>query len=346
MKKTILPFSLVVILALVTNLSFAKIWRVNNNVGQTADFVTIQAAADAATAGDTIYLESSIKSYGDLSTKKKIIVFGVGYFLNENANKQAVPNPSTIDNLKLDSDAFSSSAGSTFTGVSIAISTYYQVVSTTTSIIFQKCIINGPFGFNKNAYTSSSGSIIKQCILNRFGVSSGVSNIICKNNIIGYPGITFSDESFNSIIQNNIFISSSSHLNCAHSVIRNNIFCSKSITFGTSGGTANDNVYYNNITANSMFGSDNGNQANVNPETLFVCSTPGTKCGNYSTDGAYVLSATSAAKGAGLGGEDCGIFGGTEPYVLSGIPALPTIYYFMLQNTNTELKVDLKIKSY
>jgi hypothetical protein len=45
-----------------------------------------------------------------------------------------------------------------------------------------------------------------------------------------------------------------------------------------------------------------------------------------STDGQWQLKTGSPAIGAGLSGEDCGIFGGNTPYHLSGLPATPSIY--------------------
>ena len=42
-----------------------------------------------------------------------------------------------------------------------------------------------------------------------------------------------------------------------------------------------------------------------------------------STDGRYKLKAGSPAIGYGVGGVDCGIYGGPEPYVLSGMPTVP-----------------------
>ncbi len=48
--------------------------------------------------------------------------------------------------------------------------------------------------------------------------------------------------------------------------------------------------------------------------------------GSYSFDTRWQLTPTSPAKAAGLNGEDCGIFGGPNPYKLSGIHNRPLIY--------------------
>jgi hypothetical protein len=38
------------------------------------------------------------------------------------------------------------------------------------------------------------------------------------------------------------------------------------------------------------------------------------------------LASNSPAKGSGENGTDAGAFGGDEPYILSGIPSIPSIY--------------------
>ena len=46
-----------------------------------------------------------------------------------------------------------------------------------------------------------------------------------------------------------------------------------------------------------------------------------------STDGQWQLAQGSPAIGAGISGEDAGMFGGDAPYVLSGIPGIPRITF-------------------
>ena len=65
-------------------------------------------------------------------------------------------------------------------------------------------------------------------------------------------------------------------------------------------------------------------------------------------DNGLILNAGSPAIGAGYSGEDCGMFGGNWPYVLSGIPAIPAI--FEIENSGigtstTPIQVNLKAKS-
>ena len=66
----------------------AKIWRVNNIAGITADFTTLQAAHDGAAAGDTIHLEPSSTGYGDLTMTKRLSIFSTGQFASNNPGFQ------------------------------------------------------------------------------------------------------------------------------------------------------------------------------------------------------------------------------------------------------------------
>ena len=57
--------------------------------------------------------------------------------------------------------------------------------------------------------------------------------------------------------------------------------------------------------------------------------------GSFSNDGLWVLKAGSVAIGAGVGGTDCGIFGGAKPYKLSGIPEIPAFYKLTAPSNTT-----------
>ncbi len=92
-----------------------------------------------------------------------------------------------------------------------------------------------------------------------------------------------------------------------------------------------------------QFGIENGNQSNVDMTTVFVGEE-----GN-STDGQYQLKQGSPAIGAGYDGEDCGAFGGATPYILSGLPAIPAIYFFIspaVGSSATGLSVQIKAKAH
>ncbi len=84
MKKSIL----LCLLAFSFSASAQTIRRVNNNAGVTGVnvYTTIQAAHDAAVAGDIVYVEPSLSDYGSLTATKRLTIIGNGYNLNENTN--------------------------------------------------------------------------------------------------------------------------------------------------------------------------------------------------------------------------------------------------------------------
>jgi hypothetical protein len=59
---------------------------------------------------------------------------------------------------------------------------------------------------------------------------------------------------------------------------------------------------------------------------MFVVAEPRT-FDNLEDDN-FVLNVSSPAKAKGIGGIDCGVFAGSKPYVLSGIPPFPMITAF------------------
>ena len=66
-----------------------------------------------------------------------------------------------------------------------------------------------------------------------------------------------------------------------------------------------------------------------------------------STDGQWQLTSGSSAIGAGSGGANCGIFGGADPYQLSGISG-PSIYSITMPSAGTPangINVTLKVKT-
>jgi hypothetical protein len=105
--------------------------------------------------------------------------------------------------------------------------------------------------------------------------------------------------------------------------------------------TATDCDVRNNIGNSTQFGSYNGNQQNIDMSTVFL--------GIGSTDGQWQLTPGSPAIGAGILGEDCGMYGGNDPYVLSGLPAIPAIYLFVSPASASGfegLPVQVRIKSH
>lgn len=329
MKKTIILT--VCLTALIALTASAKIWRVNNT-GLQADFTSIQAAHDAVTvlAGDTLHLESSPKTYGDLVSTKKLIILGPGYFLHLNLNQQSSPTTATITSFKLNTG----SSGTVISGLSITGNNYIYTgdVTITRNYVddaiylsrdysYGNVIISGNYGINNINHTGASGTSL-------------ITNVLILNNVIGYVSLL---NQYSGTFANNIVSSVSNTI--YNFVIKNNI-CTSTSNTAVFGGSSN--LISNNICSSALgLPAGNGNQTSVSMTIVFVGAT------GYSTDGQWQLAINSPAKGAGLNGEDCGIYGGNSPYRLSGLPKIPSIYKLSApSNSNGNiLPITISIKS-
>jgi hypothetical protein len=134
---------------------------------------------------------------------------------------------------------------------------------------------------------------------------------------------------------------------------QNNIFNNSGVTIiPTAPSTITSS---NNICSGTQLPSGNGNILNVNMDNVFMTGWNGTLPASLSLDSRFRLrtpdannSSPNPAVGAGVGGVDCGMFGGSSPYVLSGIPAMPVITQFSSTssgNATTPLKVKISVKA-
>jgi len=296
----------------------AKIWRVNNVPGVAADFTTAQAAHNGAAANDTIYLESSPNSYGDLTTTKKLTWIGLGYFLTQNTGLQYHYNDGHVTNITVNPG----SDGSIF-----QIDSYNGTftINSCANITLLRCYIESTFYLTG----SSNHLTITQCYLNigngamYIQPSSTQFGFTLTNNIIRTNYISINQNAYQVTFNNNTLYSNGNPPNSNNvfdnATISNNIFYGVSTTGLYEAGypsnvTNNLWVVYNNPT----FVGTNGNIFSATSAAVFVL--------NSSPDGQYKLVAGSPAIGTGAGNVDMGAYGGANPYVLSMIPAIPTIY--------------------
>lgn len=309
--------------AITVSNAFSTIYRVDNNAANNPDFTSLQAAHDGLAHGDTLYVSGSVSSYYSLELTKTLYIFGPGYFLSE--------NPETIAKFltaKLGTILFRpGSEGSLLTGFEIKDGP--EILLTASNITLKRNRITNWQGIKVH----SSNLIISQNYIQcPIWVYSSASNVIIRNNFIagpirpgsGNPPIPLD-------IRNNVFLGD---ITINSSVFYNNILRGGNFS-------AIDCDVRNNIGNSTQFGSSDGNQENVDMNTVFI--------GTGSTDGRWQLAPGSPAIGAGVFGEDCGMFGGHDPYVLSGLPAIPAIYLFIAPVSASGLHglpVQVKIKSH
>lgn len=305
----------------------ATVWRVNSAPGSDADYTSIQAAHDATTTlnGDTLYIEGAATGVGQLKTTKTLTIIGTGYFLGENPETQASPLGSTINGIWFNPG----SEGTKVMGCYISSQVRFQ----TSNILITRCRIY----YSSNTMILPNNQNLANIVITQSYISSSqtyfsamdfddVTNVLVSNCYI-YGAIT-TNSNFSGIFTNNVFWGNVGPYN---SVLKNNILYSGSFT------DYNNNYSYN-LSDGTDFGTANGNQANVSMSTVFV-GTTGT-----STDGAWELKSGSPAIGAGENGVDCGMFGGAFPYVLSGMPNIPAIYYLNTPPIPSDV-IDVAIKA-
>lgn len=349
--KTLKNLLIVSTLLFITNTTFAKIWRVNNNLGISTNFTTLQQANDDVLVlnGDTLHVEGSNLGYGGLNLSKRLIVIGPGYFLGSNPETQAFTVTAKISSTV---NFILGSSGSFIQGMDFRNSTI-GINASNISIIRNLDIGTTFLGYNATTGASSNVSniIISQNFsMGNIGNATNpiVSNVLITNNFI--KGSIIFQPNTTALIQNNVLDPtinlgpSGTVLNTQNCLYANNILVTGVIS---SAASHNNNTYSNNISNSTQFtpsGSNSGsnNQTNVSMASVFVGPL------NPTTDGNWALLNPGPGKNTAQGGGDCGIFGGSSPYVLSGMPAIPSVYFYSLpatgSNTNP-LNISSKAKS-
>jgi hypothetical protein len=313
MKKI---FLLSVAATLISSLSFAKIWRVNNNAGVIADFTTAQQANNSALVmnGDTIHLEPSAASYGTLAVTKRLTWISIGAFLVNYPNEQYHIHPGSITSLEV-SPGSNSADNSSFHVFVIG-----QVTIDANNITLYRCYIGGDivqatFVGSPNAHLAVIGCYV----VNGISIIRGSGHIV-SNNIIG-RSINSSSGATSSVrfVHNVINALSATGSNVNNAVVENNIF-NKS-AFGSV--FNNSSVRFNISSTTSTVlptGPLDNNTNGVTMTNVFVDP-------NGTIDSAFVLKAgINPAIGTGISGVNLGAFGGASPFRLSVQPPVPAIY--------------------
>jgi hypothetical protein len=299
----------------------AKVWRVNNTPGVAADFSSCADALASASVvnGDTLHIEGSATTYTGFTLNKRLTIIGPGYFLsgtNSNTGLQANPNTATFNGgiIMFDSTA----SGSVLMGLdNFFFAIGGNLGSATDNITITRCNINNISQY----YTYTAGTVMSGWKVNKCHILSYIdlSSMVVQN-----------WEITNNIFQGSISLGNTGNLN---NLVRNNVFRSIVILFstyfsnniitGTTFTTTNVTIK-NNLSTGTNLPAGNGNLNNQTDAALFQGLT-----GN-STDGQWRLNTGSNAIGAGetIAGitPDCGAYGTADPYKLSGIPAVPTVY--------------------
>lgn len=323
--------------------------RVNNNDGATGTnvYATIQEAHDAAANGDIILVEPSNESYGDLKCSKGVKIYGNGYFLNDNGLSVAAnKNPSLLGSVAF----VPGSNGAEIFGcyvVNISVNAVSDIVirrnyfmglgvytgympsigsahySSVNNILFaQNMQYNPNNGASVSIYGTDTYTISGLTITNNFlcavSVFGNIEGGVIKYNTIR-PGSSFGIRLENCVFENNIIIPGTyGEFDVVDPLEGSHIAADCSLNY--------------NVTSGNLFPASvgTGNQNNVDLSLHFVPPSA-----DAAEDAALKLKDDSPLKTAGFEGTEVGMFGGPSPYVLSGIPPIPSITNLKTTGTGT-----------
>lgn len=290
---------------------FANIIRLNNNAGVLGTYLTAQAAHNAASAGDTIHVETSVFSYGNVTCTKPLVWIGNGYF-------QDGTKASYLDYISMN-------AGS---GGSVLLGLYCADVSVQTSNISIQRASLCNLAFYASTVGQCSNFNITQSFVRCATTVSGTSSCSGFNftNTIFYGMFTLPSSFTNIVYAQNYFHSFNGG---SAATATNNIFREYSGVIALYASTVYNNLFVGSQT-NSFYVGLNGNlysntSVTSTANTVFVSNV------TTSTDNWVNVKLGGPAYNNGLGGTHIGPIGGSNYYRLGGIPPVPSFTQFQIQ---------------
>ena len=315
-------FTLIIILLISQQRADATILRVGYTGPKIGgvDYGDLQSAVNSAstTVLDTIML---YPGYWTANVNRKLVFIGTGYIISgpySNSGLQNITGGISADfflNNGADSCIFEGIAG---------INLHPSNGNIVNNIIIRRCqgninlgdqvcnnwkifqsYLNSSTNYNINAYFTNL--LVYNTYLEIFSFSGG--------------GTSQTGQFFNCLFNSDLNNSSDGSFGNGNFILTNCIFLREH--------AGDANIVYQNCLANNNVGSIPSNNGNQNisigamDNDVFVGWG---NIGSYSYDSRWALKSTSPAVGAGVGGVNLGIFGGNNPYKLSGIPRTPTFY--------------------
>ncbi|MCH8569088.1 MAG: hypothetical protein LAT67_12515 [Balneolales bacterium] len=327
---------------------------VNNTPGAPSGdhvFTEVQDAIDAASDGDIIHIVPSQDSYGSFTVNKSLKISGLGL----NPDKQA-PILSRVLSITIENNA----SGSTIEGLWLGVFDIANDVSVSDLTIrynrFNSRLL-------QNQLSTVNGLLIQNNLFEdnntatasiTLNTGNNTSNVIITNNIFT-SGSRYISAGNQALISHNLFLGGGSSVLAFNSV--NNVHVFNNIFFGVGPtGPTTLSVQFTSFQNNLTFGSNltgfpigqnnntgSGNLVDTDPQ--FVDLEPTNNNWNFTWDPS--LEPGSPAIGAGTDGSDLGIFGGSSPFDLTGVP-LPLIQTLNLPaviGTDEDLNVTIQARS-
>lgn len=325
MKKQILFIAA----AIVAVASFAQTSHtVSNNPANPAQFTEIQAAINAASDGDTIYVAGSDIQYGNVLVNKRLVLIGSGYELN------GVNSRTSITQLDIVADVDNGGgSGSNISGFIVFGDFDGDPDQMISDIVVERNWFNQVnIRFQNNTKWSFRNNIVYMSTGNDFFFNVGTSsNLVMQNNILQGADLDalLTVNSTSCTIINNTFFDF--HFQVDDCVFSNNIFVDHAFSEDFSG-TVNDAFARNVTFNNNIFFSGRSNPSGAsNTYINSIFDNPGfvSEDNNFYSFGEDLnLATASPGKSAGTDGTDIGIFGGNFPMIFE--PSNPEITQLLI----------------
>jgi acetyltransferase-like isoleucine patch superfamily enzyme len=338
-----------VLLGLWSGVAAAQTIRIANNNANapTGDnvFSTLQAALDMAEVGDIIHVIGSPSSYGNVTVRKLLHIFGIGY----NPDKD-LPEHSLVGAITLTTGTGTDASGTHIEGLVLSGNTH--ITQAISDITIRKCFFSNVMIKEDNV--GKSNIVITDNIFIPLNVNlsidlnwTGNDNIIVRNNVFVYSAVQL----HNALVANNVFTTGAQAIgvfNSSNTIFANNIFFRMQ---PVDTGSVAHCIYNNNLAIGSMddtlptvdapmgtnTGQGNINNAILSPTVIdpvnFFVNYP--ELGDTNWDDSYDLELhlSNPGIGAGIDGSDLGIFGGEDPF--NNVVNLPII---QILNTAASIK--------
>ena len=301
MNKTFITLA-AAMLMLCGGQSYATSWRINNDNTKGTQFADINAAmsSEEVVDGDTLYIDPGSTIASDQNVTKRVVIIGSGY------NPYDRPYGSAV----ISGNLYLQAEGSKVMGMELNGAVYIAA----NNITVERCKCTNAIGRSGSSYTDAT---IRQCYISKGISGDGKTSTksaswTIENNII--VGVTYDNKCiyslYNATISNNLLINPVSYngyclRELATCTVKNNIIIHTTTADQTLSSLSECTLSHNII---SQEWGDNNLVATTVAEVL---------TGDYER---YTLVENSPAAGYGDDGNDCGIFGGSFPYVAGGLP--------------------------
>jgi len=341
------------------------IYTVDNNpgaIGGVKVYTGLTAFQDAIAdativAGDIIHVTRSSVDYGAITIDRRLNIFGIGLNPDTDGNERSIVSTvnitepaatgTRISGLHITTVLNLGGTAGALNNLLIENSNIFRIQHTTNATTLSNLIIrNNVIGSGAEAGTDETIDLL----LNFH------SNVVIANNVI-YTKISNGEGSITAnngtSVENNLFIGGEvndrAFENFHGNSVKNNIFVGMAVNFT---GTVSNNTFEYNLSFicnTCTFPATNGNTKVGNIESVnpLMANVPFNYGIDFATFDPTLNTVTpSPAIGAGEGGTDMGVFGGTSPMKLDGtlIPLIRSLTLPTMVLKGTNLPVQIKAK--